>query len=268
MRTPRDTFRQIVVISSTVFALIGSFAGSGAAGGIPIQDAAGGALGAAATLIAPDVPAFSIWGPIYLGLMAYAVWQALPAQTEATRHRALGYPVAASLVLNAAWILSIQFDLLWASVPIIALLLAVLVRIFLIYVGHTSTGIVESIVTDGTMGLYLGWVCVATAANVTAALVAAGFTGWGYPAELWAVTVVAVAAIAGVIIAWRGRGKFAPAFGLSWGLAWLAVGRLTGGLLSLPVAIAAIIAVALVVGVTLIFRLRRKTTAAAAAEKA
>jgi len=257
MRSSRDITRQVVVISSTVFALIGSFVGSGAAGGTPIQDAAGGALGATATLIAPDVPAFSIWGPIYLGLMAYAVWQALPGQSAAARHRALGYPVAWSLVLNAAWILSIQFDLLWASVPIIALLLAVLVRIFVIYVAQKPTGRFDAFITDGTMGLYLGWVCVATAANVTAALVAAGFTGWGFPAELWAITVVGVAAIVGIVLAWRGHGKIAPALGLGWGLAWLAVGRLTGELLSVPVGIAAIIGVILVLGSTVVFRLRK-----------
>jgi hypothetical protein len=196
--------------------------------------------------------------------MAYAVWQALPGQTTASRHRALGYPVAASLVLNAAWILSIQFDMLWASVPIIALLLAVLVRTFLIYVDQKATGVVDGFLTDGTMGLYLGWVCVATAANVTAALVAAGFTGWGFSAELWANTVVAVAAIVGIVLAWRGGGKFAPAFGLGWGLAWLAVGRLTGGLLSTPVGIAAIVAVVLVIGATIFYRLRRTTEATVA----
>lgn len=257
MRTSADITRHVVVISSTVFAIIGSFVGSGAAGGVPIQDAAGGALGATATLIAPDVPAFSIWGPIYLGLMAYAVWQALPAQTTAPRHRALGYPVAASLVLNAAWILSIQFDLLWASVPIIALLLVVLVQAFLICLAEKPTGKFDAFITDGTLGLYLGWVCVATAANVTAALVAAGFTGWGFPAELWATKVIAVAAIVGIVLAWRGHGRIAPALSLGWGLAWLAVGRLTGGLVSIPVGVAAIIAVFLVLSATIFFRLRK-----------
>jgi len=257
MRTSGDITRHVVVISSAIFAIIGSFVGSGAAGGVPIQDAAGGALGATATLIAPDVPAFSIWGPIYLGLMAYAVWQALPAQASASRHRALGYPVAASLVLNAAWILSIQFDLLWASVPIIALLLLVLVRAFVIYLALKPTGRFDAFITDGTLGLYLGWVCVATAANVTAALVSAGFTGWGFPAELWATAVIAVAAMIGVVLAWRGRGRIAPALSLGWGLAWLAVGRLTGGLVSVPVGVAAIIAVVVVLGATIFFRLRK-----------
>lgn len=74
----KDTVRQVVVVVSAVVAILGSFIGSGAAGGVPIQDAAGGALSASATPIAPAVPAFSIWSIIYLGLVAYAVWQLLP----------------------------------------------------------------------------------------------------------------------------------------------------------------------------------------------
>ncbi len=256
MRERRDIVRQITVAASAVIAVVGSFVGSGAAGGTPIQDAAGGALAADATLIAPDVPAFSIWSVIYLGLIAYAVWQFLPAASAAERHRRLGYWIAASLVLNAAWILSIQFDLLGLSVPIIIVLLAVLIQTFLQALAYRPIGAFDALVTDGTIGLYLGWVAIATAANVTALLVAVGFTGWGLAPELWAVVVIAVAAAAGIALAVVGRGRIAPALSLSWGLAWVAVGRLTGDLLSASTAIAAIVAVVLVLGATVILRLR------------
>ena len=53
MRERRDIIRQVTVAASAGFALIGAFVGSGAAGGTPIQNAAGGALAADATLIAP-----------------------------------------------------------------------------------------------------------------------------------------------------------------------------------------------------------------------
>ncbi|NUT57378.1 MAG: tryptophan-rich sensory protein, partial [Agromyces sp.] len=108
-----DLARQLTVAVSALLAVIGSFIGSGAAGGTPVQDAAGGALAADATLLAPGSGAFSIWSLIYFGLLAYAVWQFLPSQRTAERHRRIGYLVAASLLINAAWILSIQFDLLW-----------------------------------------------------------------------------------------------------------------------------------------------------------
>lgn len=256
MKQGSDLLRQSVVLVSAILAIIGSFIGSGAAGGTPIQNASGGALAADATPIAPAVPAFGIWTPIYLGLIAYAIWQFLPAQKSDARQRRLGYPVAGSLLLNAAWILSVQFDQLWLSVPVIVLLLAVLVLAFRITLASRPKNLIETILVDGTIGLYLGWVCVATAANVTAVLVAAGFNGFGASPDVWAVAVVAVAGLVGVLIAVAGRGRLAPAVSLSWGLAWLAVARLTGSPPSTPAAIAALVCVAVIVVLTLALRLR------------
>lgn len=256
MRQPRDVLRQIVVISTAVFAVIASFVGSGAAGGTPIQDAAGGALAADATLIAPATPAFSVWSVIYLGLLAYAVWQALPRQTSAERHRRLGYWVAASLVLNGLWILSIQYDLLGLSVPIIVVLLAVLIQTFRQAVQYPPAGALDAALTDVPIGLYLGWVCVATAANITAWLVAIGFTGFGLPPEVWSVTVIVVAVAAGVLLALVSRGRFSQSLTLAWGLSWLAVGRLAGEPASVVTGVAAIVGVVVVLTVTAALRVR------------
>lgn len=257
-----DSLRQVVVAVSTVAAIIGSFIGSGAAGGTQIQNASNGALSADATLIAPGGPAFSIWSVIYLGLVAYAVWQFLPNQKTEQRHRLLGYPVAASLLLNAAWILSVQFDLLPLTVPVIVILLAVLAYIFVLTLRHRPTNTVDAIITDGTMGLYLGWVCVATAANISAVLVAAGFDGFGVNPSAWAVVVIAFAAAVGIALAVYGKGRLAPAASLSWGLAWIAVARFNGELLSTPAAVAALSAAIVVVVLTLIIRLRTVTNSA------
>ncbi|MEC5153165.1 hypothetical protein RCH23_000529 [Cryobacterium sp. CAN_C3] len=71
-----DRLRQVVVIGSATFAVVGSFVGSGDAGGTPIQNASGGALAADAILRAPGGPAFIIWTPIYLGLVGRARDQA------------------------------------------------------------------------------------------------------------------------------------------------------------------------------------------------
>ncbi|MHA7306068.1 TspO/MBR family protein [Arthrobacter sp. TMN-49] len=252
----QDLLRQVVVAASAVFAVIGSFIGSGAAGGTPIKNASNGVLAADATLIAPHGPAFSIWSVIYLGLVAYAVWQFLPAQKTAPRHRLLGYPAAASLILNAAWILSIQFDQLWLSVPIIIVLLAVLSWIFVLLLPERPLNGWDAVITDGTMGLYLGWVCVATAANIAAVLVAAGFDGFGLNAEVWAVAVLSVAAAVGIALAVYGRGRIGPAVSLCWGLGWVAVARLNGDLLSTPTAIAALVGAVAVAVVTVVARLR------------
>src|ERR1700712_5182689 len=145
MHTPHDVLRQVTVLASAVIAIVGSFIGSGAAGGTPIQDAAGGALAADATPIAPGGPAFAVWTVIYAGLIAYAIWQLLPAQRRDPRQRTLGYPIAASLLLNAAWILSVQFGLLGVSVPVIIALLAVLAWTFLLILRTRPRNVVEAI---------------------------------------------------------------------------------------------------------------------------
>jgi len=250
---PADRVRQTVVIVVAVVAIISAAVGSGAFGGTPIQEAAGGALAADATRIAPAVPAFAIWSMIYLGLAAFAVWQALPAQTASPRLRRLGYWVAASLALNAAWILSVQAGWLLASVVVIVLLLAVLAFSFLVCADTRSSGWVETVLVDGVIGLYLGWVCVATAANITAVLVAAGFTG-GPSADVWAVIVLLMAGAVGAALAWRSFGRLAPALSLCWGLVWVAVARLTGEPHSVAAAVAALVAVGAVAVVTISFR--------------
>lgn len=249
-----DTVRHLVVAVSAVLAIVSAFIGSGAAGGTPIAEAAGGALAADATLIAPAGPAFAIWTLIYLGLLAYAVWQFFPAVRAEPRHRALGYPIAASMLLNAAWILSVQAGLLWVSVVVIVALLAVLCWLYATCIRRPPHALTDALVTDGTIGLYLGWVSVATAANVTAALVASGFDGWGLPPEMWSVLVIELAAIAIAVLGVISRGGLAPMIAASWGLAWVAVGRLSGEPYSVATGVAAIIGVVLIVVSTLTAR--------------
>jgi len=248
-------WKRIAVAVSAVAAVVGAFVGSGAAGGTPIQDAADGALSASATAIAPDGPAFSIWSVVYVGLLAYAVRQCFRTADD-DRHARLTVPAVLSLLLNAAWILSVQFGFLWLSEPIIVALLAVLVWTFVLLRRSRPSGVVEAIVTDGTFGLYLGWVCVATAANTAAVLTAAGFRGFGLGQDLWGVLVAAVAGLVGVLLAVWGRGRLAPTASLAWGLAWVAVARLDGPLVSTPTAVAAVVAAAAAVVVTLVVRAR------------
>ncbi|MGR0221434.1 tryptophan-rich sensory protein [Agromyces sp. ZXT2-6] len=250
-----DTVRQVVVLVTSVLAIVAAFIGSGAFVGTPIQEAAGGWLDADSTLIAPGTPAFSIWSVIYTGMLAYAIWQLLPAQRADARHRRIGYAVAASLVLNALWIGVVQLDLLGLSLPVTVALVAVLAWLFVQLRRNRPKNLVDTIVTDGSIGLYLGWVVVATAANATAVLAAADFSGWGLPDETWAVIVIAAAAAVGVGLAVWGRGRIAPMLSLCWGLSWVAVARLTDEPESTTTGIAAIIAVAVVVVMTLGMRI-------------
>ena len=75
--TSADRRRQVVVTVSEVLCVVGTLVGVGVLG-TRVEESSGGSLAADATLLAPAVPAFSIWSVIYLGLGAYTVWQWLP----------------------------------------------------------------------------------------------------------------------------------------------------------------------------------------------
>ncbi|WP_431219414.1 TspO/MBR family protein [Leifsonia xyli] len=254
---PVDRVRQTLVIAGTVVALVGAFIGSGAAGGTPIPEVAGGALSADATLLAPAGPAFAIWSVIYAGLVAYAIWQALPSQAARERQRRAGFWVLASLLLNAAWILSVQAGQLGVSVAAIVALLAVLIVTFVILRRHPAESTADAVLFDGVIGLYLGWVMIATVANVTSWLQTLGFDGFGASPHAWAMGMLALFTVIGCALAVWDRGRFAPSIASAWGLAWIGVSRLTGSLPSAPVAITAFAAAALVLLVTLAVRVAR-----------
>ena len=252
-----DRVRQTLVIAGTVVAIVGAFVGSGAVGGTPIPKVAGGALSADATLLAPAGPAFAIWSLIYAGLVTYAIWQALPSQAARERQRRAGFWVLASLLLNAAWILSVQAGQLALSVVAIVALLVVLVVTFVILRRHPSESTADAVLLDGVIGLYLGWVMIATVADITSWLQQTGFDGFGANPHAWAIGMLAAFAIIGGELAVWDRGRFAPAVASAWGLAWIGVSRLTGSLPSAPVAITAFAAAALLVLIALAVRVAR-----------
>ncbi|HET7800314.1 MAG TPA: tryptophan-rich sensory protein [Humibacillus xanthopallidus] len=236
--TTTDRVRRIAVVVAEVLCVLGTLVGVGVLG-TRVEESSGGALAATATLIAPATPAFSIWSVIYLGLFAYAVWQ-LPAR-HATRGRvrSTGWLAAASMVLNAAWLLVTQQGWIWVSVVVI-LALAVVLGLLVVRLGaEPARSWPERIVLDWTFGLYLGWVAVATCANVTAALVDSGVDLGAPGSQVAAVVVLAVAGGLGVVFARRLGARWAIALAMAWGLAWIAVGRLTSEPSSVATGIAA-----------------------------
>lgn len=246
---PEDRRRQVIVTASMVFCLVGSLFGVGVIG-TRVEELSGGALAPDATLLAPARPAFSIWSVIYLGLMAYTLWQWLPAQASDRRHRAIGRLAAGSMVLNATWLLVTQESWIWVSVAVMALLVVTLGRLVTVLTDIPSFGLAETVIVDGTFGIYLGWVAVAAFANVTAALVASGVYPQGYAGPLTATVALAIAAGVGVHLARRLDGRWAVAGAMAWGLLWIAIARGSQFPESTGVALAAIMAAVVVIGAT------------------
>lgn len=263
--TSQDRVRQVTVLVGAAVAVAGAAVGSGAFGGQPVAEAAGGALSATATPLAPDSPAFSIWSVIYTGLAVFAVVQALPRQAADPRLRAVSWWVLASMLLNALWIGVVQAGSVLGSVVVILTLLAVLAVILVRLVRIPHTGTVTSWVTDVTVGLYLGWVSVASLANIAAFLADAGVGELGLGATAWSVVVLVTAAALAVAYAVfaRTRPSVAVPVGLAmaWGLAWIGLGRTNGPVVDETVATAAFVAsaIALLAPVVTTLAARRRT---------
>lgn len=246
--TSRDVVRQVVVLSATSFMLIAAMLGTGLLGGTPVQDVQNGALDSDASYLAPAGSAFSIWSVIYLGLVAYAVWQALPAQRADPRQRTLGWFVAVTAVLNGLWLLAAQYGTLPLTVVVIVLLLVALGITFrqAVLTRTPSDGAWDAVLLDGVTGLHLGWVSLATVANASAWLTQIVPAEWGEYAPAFGIPVLVVVGIIGLAMAWASGWRVTPGLAIAWGATWIAVGRLTGEPHSTPIGVTAIVVGAVV----------------------
>lgn len=154
------------------------------------------------TFFVPAGYVFGVWSLIYLGLLAFVVYQALPAQRENERLRQIGSWVIASNLLNAAWILVWHYNLVALSLLVMASLLGCLLMIYTRLDRERSTvrGVQRWLVNT-TFSLYAGWITVATIVNVSVALISAGWDGFGISGELWSVALLVIATIIGALVA-------------------------------------------------------------------
>ncbi|WP_104180585.1 tryptophan-rich sensory protein [Arthrobacter sp. B0490] len=238
-----DIVRQAVVTVSAVACVLGSAAGVGAFGGPSIRDAAGGLFAPDATLLAPSSSAFSIWSVIYAGLVAFTVFQWLPSQRRSARQRRLGWIVAASMLLNLAWILSAQAGLAALSLVVIMLLFFALLAAVSAMNDHHDRTRLEGALVDVPIGLYLGWVLVAAAANAAAVLTGGGVDLFGWGGRAWAVLGIIAVLMTAAVICSTDRGRLSVAAATSWGLLWIAVERVLGQPFAVNVAFVAALAI-------------------------
>lgn len=147
---------------------------------------------------------FAIWLVIYIGWIAFAIYQFFPAQKENPRLRKLGYWFALSGVLNAAWLFCWHYNFFGLSVLVMLALLGTLIVSYLkLDVGRAKIGSGEKWAVDIPFSVYLGWVSVATVANITSWLYSIDWNGFGIPPQVWAVIMLAVASVIGALMAFR-----------------------------------------------------------------
>jgi translocator protein len=159
---------------------------------------------------------FAIWGVIYIGWIAFAIYQARPSQKENPRLRRLGYAFALSGVFNAAWLVCWHYNYFGLSVLVMLGLLALLIVSYLrLDVGRTPVTTAEKWSVDIPFSIYLGWITVATVANVSDYLYLVGWSGFGIAPQTWAVIMIVIASLLGALMTVLRRDS-AYVFVLAW----------------------------------------------------
>lgn len=191
----------------------------------------------------PFTPAgyvFAIWGVIYLGMIVFGVWQARPAQASNPVVRSVAPWVIASGAFNVAWLVAWHAErLALSTVPMVGLAIALVVvreRLRARSDGERNPwGLVWA--AQVPFSIYLGWVTVATVANVAVAASAAGWNGAPFSEVAWASAMLVVATAIGLrMLAVRRDVAFASV--LVWAYAGIAVRSGWGQPLTLVAAIA------------------------------
>jgi translocator protein len=148
---------------------------------------------------------FAIWGLIYAGTLGYAAWQWQCARRGDRRLVPLAAPYLAACLANVAWILLWHWLQVGASLFAMGGLLLALAVAWRRVRRIAPAGPGERAFVHGTFSLYLGWICVATFANLAAWLVASGTRPFGLTLDALAVAFVLVAALLFVGLVWRTR---------------------------------------------------------------
>jgi hypothetical protein len=191
-------------------------------------------------LFVPAGLTFSIWGLIYLllaALSAVILFQAFSAKAVPGAWTAAdGIILSANFAANVGWI----FAWHWRQVPLsLVLMLVILVTLVLLEeraFGKLSQGgalhsgsapkapaLLRFALTT-PIHVYLGWICVATIANVTAVLVKAGWGGWGMDPRAWTVIVIGAGLAVALGLVFFRRAVAAPLV-VVWAYAGIAIKR-------------------------------------------
>ena len=175
------------------------------------------------TLVTPAGYVFAIWGIIYVLLLAFVIYQALPSQKDKLFQKQIGLIFILSSLLNCVWLFLWQYDFITESVIVMFALLASLIAIYLrLNIGKAKVSLKEKLLVHLPFSVYLGWITIAAIANVASALVSANWGGFGLSPEIWAVTVLTVALVITLAVIVKRR-DIAYSLVIVWALGGIAV---------------------------------------------
>lgn len=152
--------------------------------------------------IIPADYAFAIWGLIYLGLIALAIYQIQPAQRQNPGLQRSGYLLVIASLAQCGWIylfLARLFPL--STIAMLGILLPLIGVYRQLSSGQQPVSRAERWFVQIPIGLYLGWITVAMVVNVALSLYSLNWDGWGIAPTVWTVLMIIVStAIAMLVI--------------------------------------------------------------------
>ena len=183
-------------------------------------------------LFVPAGLTFSIWGIIYVLLFLFAGYQlrgsAIRDEEDSGYLTKIGWFFVASNVFNIAWIFAWHYELVPLSLVFMMLLFVSLLAIYLrLEIGSPLKRIIlrKRLFYQVPFSVYLGWITVATIANVTAFLVSIGIEPYDGLAVVLTLIVIIVATLIASLVLWTRR-DIAYSLVVVWALVGIVVKRL------------------------------------------
>jgi len=148
-------------------------------------------------LFVPAGLTFSIWGVIYILLAIFVIYGLIIAIKNNTQKSAfignIGILFFISSLANIGWIFAWHYEVLPLSLVLMLVILGSLITIYLrLHIGKSNSTPSEKYLVHLPFSVYLGWITIATIANVTALLVSMRWNTFGLGEQFWAVAVIIV----------------------------------------------------------------------------
>jgi len=198
-------------------------------------------------IIEPAGYAFIIWTLIYAGSAAYAIFQAVPSQTENELFRRIGFWTASAFLGTTSWLVMARCGWIWLTVVCIIWMLASLIPTFseLVRAGSRLTT-AEYWFVVFPLSVFTGWITVATFANTAAACKESGWLDFVFSEQTWTLVMIVAAGLIASFVTTISRGNAGYALTIIWALVAIAVANVMRGP-NVAVAMTAIFMGALVV---------------------
>jgi hypothetical protein len=195
-----------------------------------------------ANLLTPAGYVFSIWGIIYSLLLVFIIYQSIPRHKNEAFQKQVGGLFILTNILNIAWIIAWQYDFIALSVAVMFALVAVLSIIYVrLQIGKAHVPILERLCVHVTFSAYLGWITIATVANIAAAAVYFKVSGFGLSGTIWALIGLIAILISTIVVIARHRD-----FIFSLVVIWAILGIGVKQFVNLEVLIGIVIAIAVI----------------------